>query len=517
MSYQVPGMLDDNEEVEYEQARTEVLAQAFADTAGEYFKRLKRYEDNITEAEEEIDQMKKIAVGAQIVGIVLIVGGTTLPDGNNPYLPVVGVGLLVMIVGGAYAYRKYTAAEERIEENEQNIEENEPDGEVTFVSQIGVPLYLIPYQDRHMIFDGLDAAPQTTLDLAHIDGDKLIAERERLEELQEIFKEYLTGEAAVPPEFAEKLSPGVTEHRQLERPISDQIDQMTAVAEDIDRDTIEVNVHANNTKAKSVQKFARGNLLHSNGDLMLVETDRSVAESQAVVDEIRGVEEEAISGDMLDQAREYRQRINEIATEHAERLQDNSKTVDEHFQSYVDAVAMSMHKHVCEECLEDEIKNVTEELGLVDEILETGSLGKALSDQDLDRGTDEHFTQRIREDMEERIPELDIRLREAYNTLEDLGADDGYCNVHGSVDTEEIADSGAVFGEVWRSLYYTFREPIMESADDLERDAEEARQAKEQKMIDLTQYEQIKDNVRREYQSVKSEYEAARTVEQHLG
>jgi len=36
-------------------------------------------------------------------------------------------------------------------------------------------------------------------------------------------------------------------------------------------------------------------------------------------------------------------------------------------------------------------------------------------------------------------------------------------------------------------------------------------------MIDLTQFEQIKDDVKREFEEVKSEYEAAQTVEMKLG
>ena len=47
MSYQSPGMLDGGETVDRERARTEVLARAFDDAAGEYFDRQKRYEGTV--------------------------------------------------------------------------------------------------------------------------------------------------------------------------------------------------------------------------------------------------------------------------------------------------------------------------------------------------------------------------------------------------------------------------------------------------------------------------------------
>jgi hypothetical protein len=428
------------------------------------------------------------------------------------------VGVLFGVGGLAYTYTQYTSAIERIRENERNIEENEPDGEVTFVSQVGVPMYLVPYQDRHMIFDGLKSAPKTTLELANIKGDELVAERGDFDELKRTFDEQFGDETTVSPEFADKIAPGVSDHRRLEKPLTDRIDAMTELARDIDRETVEVNVHTNNTKSKSLQTLADQGLLKSNGDLPLIETNLSIAEGKATVDEIRGVEEQAVSGDVLSQAREQRDRIDEVTAEMIDRLQQNDAAIESHLGKYASAVETMTHKHVCEECLSKRIEQVTDELNLVDEILssEAGSLGAALSDQDLDRGTDEQFTARIRSEIQERIPELDDQLKQAYNSLEDLGQGEGFCEIHGRVETRRIADSGAVFGEVWRSLYWAFREPIMDSIDDLERDAEEVRQKKEQKMIDLTQYEQIKDRAEREYQSVKSEYEAARTVEQQL-
>jgi len=515
MVYRAPGLLDGGTDVDDRKARTEVLARAFTDAAGGYFDRLERYEDNIAEAEAEIEKMKKLGAGSVVVGILLVVAGVAFLDAS---VPAIALGLLIAVAGGLYAYRQITNASERIEENEADIAANEPDGEVTFVSQVGVPLYLTPYEDRHMIFDGLDTAPQTTIDLANIDGDGLVAEGQQLEELHGIFRKYLDGESAVPPEFAGQLSPGIEDHRRMERPLTDQIDRMTAVAEDIERDTIDVNVHANDAKSASVRELAESNLLRSDGDLPLVETRRSRAECEAIVDEIRGVEEEAVSGDLLDQAVEQRDLVEEVADEHADRLQENSRTLSEHFASYADASETAVRKHVCGECLDDRVDDIIDELSLVNEILEEGgSLGRALGDADLDKGTDENFTDRIKTDIQERIPEMDAELKDAYNALEDLGTESGYCEVHGEVDTVGVADSGSVFGEVWRSLYYEFREPIMDSVEDMEKDAEEVRQNKEQKMIDLTQYEQIKDDVKRQYESVKSEYDAAQTVERQLG
>lgn len=511
--YRAPGVIDGETNVNSERARTEVLADAFSDASGEYFTRLKQYEDNIADAEDEIERMKKIGAGAVVAGLLLVFAEITL----DITVGLILAGILVALGGGAYAYKQITDAQERIEENEANIEENEPDGEVTFVSQIGVPLYLTPYGDKHMIFDGLDTAPQTTIKLANIDGETLLEEGDTLEELHEIFQKYLDDETTVPPEFAEQLSPGATEHRQLERPLTDQIDRMTAVAEDVDRDTIDVNVHANNTKSASVRKLAQNDLLRSNGHIPLVETRRSRSECEAIVDEIRGVEEEAVSGDLLNQATDQRDRVKEIANTHATRLQENIRTLGEHFGSYGSKTEAAMQKHVCQECLDDRLEDIIDELSLVSEILEDGgSLGRALGDADLDKATDEAFTERIKSDIQERIPEMEEQLKGAYNTLENLGPGGGFCDVHGQVDTVSVADSGPVFGEVWRSLYYEFREPIMNSVEDMEKDAEEVRQNKEQKMIDLTQYEQIKDDVKREFESVKSEYEAAEAVERQL-
>jgi hypothetical protein len=508
-------MLEGGSAVAHERARTEVLAKAFDDAAGGYFDRLAEYEDNISDAEAEQDRMKKYGAAAVVVGVVLAVAGLFVIE----QIVVSAVGVLVAIAGVGYAYKTYTDAEDRIEANEARIAENEPDGEVSFVSQIGVPMYLLPYQDNHMVFDGLRTASETTLDLANLDADALIEHEQELEQRKRLYDEVLADETVVSPELIEEFAPNVREHRRIEQPILEQIDVMTEVAADIDRDTISAHVCANDEKSESVAELARSGLLDSDGQLPTVETRHSMAECEAVVDEIRGVEEQAISGDMLDQAQQSRDRVDEISTELARRLQDNEKRVKEHYTAHAERVDEAVDKHVCTECLDDRIDAIADELGLVDQILssETGSLGTALSDQDLDRGTDEEFTERIREDIEAAVPELEGELRDAYNRLDDLGKDGGYCEIHGQVETEAVPDSGALFGEVWRSLYYAFRDPIMQSVDDLEQEAEDIRQNKEQKMIDLTQYEQIKDEAEQRFFEIKSDYETARNIERRLG
>lgn len=513
MSYQAPGMLDGGETVEREHARTEVLARAFDDAAGDYFDRQKRYEDNVSEAEDDRDRMKLVGGGAAVAGLALVVVGFVVMENAV----VAGVGFLAGVAVAAYAYTQYQDAEERIEANRADLRANEPDGEVTFVSQIGVPMYLVPYKDDHMVFDGLDTAPERTLDLANIDADSLLAQQDALDEQKAVYDDLLADETVVSPDRLAKFAPNAGEHRRLERPLLERVDAMTAVANDIERDTISASVCANDQKSRSIGSLARGNLLER-GDLPTVETRKSMGECEAVVDDIRGVEEQAVSGDMLDQARECRERVDGIATELGRRLQDNESTVSGHYDAHAETVDTQLHKHVCEECLADRVEAIVDELGLVDQILssEAGSLGTALSDKDLDRGTDEAFTDRIRGDIEEAVPSIDEDLKRAYNRLDALGPDSGYCAVHGDVETVPVADSGALFGEVWRSLYYAFRDPIMDSVEDLEQEAEDIRQNKEQKMVDLTQYEQIKDEAEQRYYEVKSDYEAARSVEESL-
>ncbi len=493
-----------------------MLARAFADAAGEFFERRKQYEDAIDEAEDRKDRMKVIGIGGVGVGVFLVLFGVI--GGNSPSLALIGVGLLVAAGSGGYAYKQYQEAVERIEENERNLRENEPDGEVSFVSQVSVPFYLVPYQERFMIFDGLNQAPETRLELANIDGDALTTEGERLEELMDAYEDTLGGESVVSPEFAEQFAPDVADHGRLERPLLDQMDRMTDIASDVSHDVVDVNVHANDAKSESIRRLAERGYLAEGSDLPGVPTRRSAAESEAEVDEIRGVEQEAVSGDLLSQAREQRTFVNERATAFAERLQTNEQAVTDHYDAYAETVDAAVHRHVCAECLADRVEDIDGRLDLVSEILssETGSLGAALSDRDLDEGYDGEFTEKIRNDIQREIPELSEELKRAFNTLPDMGSDGGHCEIHGDVETARVPDSGAVFGETWRSLYYAFREPIMESADDLERDAEEVRQNKEQKMIDMTQYEQIKERAERDYHQVRSDYEAAKTVERRL-
>jgi hypothetical protein len=509
-------MLGDDGPVDDRVARTEVLARAFADAAGEFFERRKQYEDAIDEAEDRKRRMKLLGAGGVGVGLLLLVFGAV--GGQSPSLPLIGLGVLLAAGSGGYAYMQYQEAIERIETNRRNIRDNEPDGEVSFVSQVTVPFYLIPYQERFMIFDGLNQAPETRLELANIDGDALTSEGECLEELIDTYDAELGGESVVSPSFAEQFAPDVAEHGQLERPLLDRIDGMTDIASDVTHDVVEVNVHANDAKSESIRTFAERGVLTEGNGLPVVPTRRSAAESEAAVDEIRGVEQEAVSGDLLSQAREQRRFVNEQATAFAERLQTNEEAVTDHYDAYSETVGAAVHRHVCAECLAERVEDIDGRLDLVSEILssETGSLGAALSDRDLDEGYDGQFTEKIRNDIQREIPELTESLKRAFNTLPDLGTGRGHCEIHGDVETARVPDSGAVFGETWRSLYYAFREPIMESAEDLERDAEEVRQNKEQKMIDMTQYEQIKERAERDYHQVRSDYEAARTVERRL-
>lgn len=530
MVYSIPGLFSGGEDVAPARARTTVLARAFSDAVGGYFERWKMYEDAIRDAEDEMERMKRLGAGGVGAGVVLVlVGGLVVGDVDG--FAIAAVGLLLAIGAAAYARMQYSDAEDRIGKNEHNIAINEPDGTVTFVSQVAVPMYLVPYADRHMVFDGLDTAPQATVNLANIDVERLAEQRGTLENRKAAYDEHLAGATVIgpdaidelPDEFAAELSPEGEDSSRIEAPLARTMRQMTRTAGDIERDTIDVNVHANNAKSASLRQLAASGALRRNGSHREIEVPRSIGECEAAVSEIRGFEELALSGDMLDQAREHRDTVDEIGTELAQRLRDSAATVGDHYAAYAEDLQTSMHKHVCPECLASRSEDLEDELDIVGEVLdaERGGLGAALSDEDLDRMADDEgdrpFTESIRADIREEIPELPDRMRAAHNTLDDLGPDGGYCEVHGSVESTAVADSGTVFGEVWRSLYYNFREPIIESADDLEREAEEVRQNKEQKMIDLAQYEQIKENVAREYYSVESEYEAAQRVEQRLG
>ena len=520
MEYQTPGLFDGEQAVEEPSARTEILAKAFEKAAGGYFERQKDYEDTIAAAEERKTKMKYLAVGAAVLGVGILAVAVV-----ETMLLVGILGVLVALAGGAYAYLKIEQAEETIKENRQQLRANDPDGRVSFVSRITAPLYLVPYQDRHMIFDGLGAAQETELRLANIDGDALAEARQDLDETKQLFDQQAAGENVMSPEFAEQLSEGVTEHRLLERPITSRIDRLTDIAGGVDYETIRINVHTDNVTARSIRALAQNGSLQQSGELPQMEVETSLRECQQAVDEIRGVEEEAVSGDILSDAKNHRQRVDELAGNLTGRLQENVDTVQTHYDAYGQESAAAVHKHVCEECLEDEMDRIDDELNLVETILspETGSFGMALSDGDLNRGADgevtvngRQFTEHIRDEVEAKIPNLNERMTEAFNTLDDIGTDNPHCQVHGSVDFRHIPDSGALFGEVWQRLYYEFQEPIMETVDDLERDAEEVRQNKEQKMIDLAQYEQIKDAAEREFHAVKNEHETARRIEREL-
>lgn len=509
---QAPGLIDDGKGANRERARTEVVASAFAEVADDYFSRQKQLEDRISNAEERARTRKLLAAGAGLLGLLIaVVAFETMGVSGAIF------GVLVGLVGGGIGYHQYQTAIDEAETARHEKRSDEPDGRVTFVSQVGVPMNLLPYGDGHLLFDGLDQAPERTLDLADIEGNALLDTQQDLVDFKRSYDQTFGGEAVASPDLVKQFAPDAEEHGQPERPLVEQLEEMTAIVRASEPDQVEADVWANDQKTESVQELLEADLLVE-GDCPMVETEQSIEESKATVDEIRGVEQEAVSGDMLEQAKSSRDTVDELASDVVERLRDTEGTVEDHYDSYSDRIRQTNKKFVCEECLDERVRTVTEELGLVDEILssESGSLGTALSDPDLNQGLDEDFRGQIREDIASELPHLHGELRRAFNRLTDLDGDDGYCESHGDVDTVPVADSGALFGEVWRSLYYDLRDPIMDSVADLEKDAEDVRQQKEQKMMDLTQYEQIKDRLERRYQETKSEYEAAKSVERQL-
>jgi len=518
MARRAPGFIADGTAVDEDRARTEILAEAFDEAAGNYFKREVDYEQAIDEAEQAQDDAKSRAILAVVGGVVAFVFLFIID------VPLFGVlGLLAGVVIGYLKYKQYVEAVNREETNRENIRQNSPDGQVTFISQIAVPAYLVGYGERHMLFDGLNQAPTTELELAQIDGDQLLRSRDEFEQVTTVLDEATTGKGVLDPDLATTLAPGSSDHRHLEKPITDRIDQLTAIVRDVQTETVPVDVHANDDISRSMRSLCRQGLLESADGTPLVETRQSLAECEQKMDEIQGVEEEAISGDMLGQARESRQLVDDSTDSIERRLERNVETTTEHYENHARTVEDSVRKFVCEECLADRVADVDDELDLVAEVLseETGSFGVALSDPDLDSDaltTDDggRFTEQIRADIEEHLPTLQEAFKNAYNTLPDLGADGDYCLKHETVDTVRVARDGHLFAEVWRSLYYEFREPIMDSVEGLERDAEDVRQNKEQKMMDLAQYEQLKDAVERDYHSVKAEHQTADTIESRL-
>lgn len=515
MAYESPGIFANGSGVSDAQARTEVLAHAFNDAAGEYFQREYQYESALEEATERRDQMK--LYGAIAVAVGLLLAGLGLVDGNTL---VALAGIAIALAGGGYAYWQYSDAEEEIANQQENLRQNRPDGSVSFVSKIGVPFYVVPYDQNHMIFDGLANAPRTSIELAHLDGDAIIDRQNELADLVDQFEDELEEETVLQPAELEELDDSVSDHREIERPITEKIDEISQIIRDTEQETIAVPVHANNNISYSISELSRAGHLHRNGTMPTVGTVQSRTECEEMVAEIRGFESEAVSGDMLDQIKRNRETVLDLTEDFVNRLANNQETVRDHFDTYEQTLHNATHKFVCKACLEEELEAVDDELKLIDEILspETGSFGIALDDPDLDKiATDGEYTfrQQIRNDIRTELPELSGELRRAYNTLPDI-ADSHYCEKHETTEPVEIPQNGHLFGEVWRSLYYDFREPIMKQTKDLEKEAEDVRQNKEQKMIDLAQYEQIVDSVEREYLSVKSEYKTAEKIARGL-
>lgn len=498
-------------EVEEGVARTEVLAKAFNEAAGGFFERWKGYEDSIREAEERRERMRWVGIVGAVIGLALAVIGVVVET-----VALSGVGVLAAIGLGGYAYMQYQEAEEEIEKNEEMIKRNQPDGSVSFVSKVHVPFYLVPYErSSYMIFDGLGSASPTSIQLSNIDGDALEERSDDLSEVKGIYDEYVSDAGVVDPEFAEKVSPNVSEHRVIEYPIVDQMNKMSEIASNPDVTEVEASVHYNNAKSKSVKGLLEGGVCKTDDGAKTVETELSMSECEEVINQIKGVEERAVSGDILNRAKRHREKIREISEEIEAKIGGNRKVVDDHYSEYADTSESLAQKAVCADCLDERVSEVADELNLVDQVLgaETGSFGAALNDEDIDE-VDTEFRRRIRDEISEELPQLEGGLLDSYNRLEDLH--DGVCDKHGDAETVRVSDVGDLFGEVWRSMYCSYRGPILDKAEDLEKEAEDIRDSKEKKMIDLSQYEQIKDSYEREYESVKSEYDAARRVEETL-
>jgi hypothetical protein len=508
-------MFADGEPVDVERARTEILGDAFNEAAGEYFERQYQYEQALEEASERRDKMRQYAGISVAIGAILALLGLI---GNIPIL--ILPGLAIAALGGGYAYLQASNAEAEIGRQQQNLEQNRPDGSVSFVSRIAVPFYLVPYDERHMVFDGLGNAPQTSVNLAHMDGQAVLQQQEELRDVVDYYAEQVEGETVLQPEEFETLDFDIQSHRQLERPVAEQIDDISSVVRDTETETIDVKIHADNEISRSIRQLSKGSHLRQNGTMPAGPTRRELSECEQVVTEMRGFEDEAASGDILEQIQENRSSVMELTKQFVDRLESNQETVADHFDGYGSIQQLGTHKHVCKECLADQVEDVDRRLNLVDEILspETGSFGVALDDPDLDRietpgeGT---FRGKIRADIRERLPELSEELKRAFNTLPDISGRE-FCAQHGETETVSIHQSGALFGSVWRNLYYSFREPIMEQTEKLEKDAEEVRQNKEQKMIDLAQYEQTRDTIENEFQKVDADYQTAKKIARRM-
>lgn len=521
MDYVTPGLFDQGDPVARERARTEVLAHAFADVAGGYFERQKDYEDAIAQAQNDRESAKRIRLVAAAAGAFVALLGLLIATQAASF----GVVVLLLGVGAAlagvwYARRQIEAAEKQIDSQRAKMEANEPDGEVKFVSQITVPFYLVPYGSKHMVFDGLGSAPETRLDLATLDGDALVDRWDDLSEVHVDYQDHIAGEDVVSPEYAAAFADDVEDHRLLEQPIADRIDDMTAVVDDMEVQEISVNVHANDRQSRSISSLAADGHLRQGSDLPSAEVSQSLSECEGIVRDIRGVEQKAVSGDMLDAARDHRENVAKIAESTLDRLEGNREATARHGTAYGDALEESVARHVCERCLAEETDRVIEELSLVNTVFSSNtSFGVALDDDDLNDAEttgDESFKQSIRTELGEFLPEPETEFARAFNRLPDLGADGGHCSRHGEVSTTAVSESGVVFGEVWRSLYYTFRDPILESAGQLEEEAENIRQHKEQQKMDLADYEQARDSYELQYKSMQSEYETAEQLEENL-
>jgi hypothetical protein len=509
MPYRTRGVFAGDESVASETARTAVLAKAFNDAAGEYFEREHEYEQGIETNREQIQSLRLVVGAAVVVGIALALVGRSLPS--------VAVGAVVALAGVGYSYLRYARLKDEIRQYQEQMAINSPDGSVSTVAQVGVPFYLVPYDEEYLIFDGLGETPTNEIELAQIDTDRLTAQQEELANLVDVYDESLHGNHVTSPEYLDEVVPDASDHRELERPLAAKIDEMRATVKHPETEQRSVAAHGTNTVAQSIASLSAADELLPETDLPELSTDPSRADWDQAVADARGLRHDALDETTLAPIREASEHARELTDPAVERLETNQEAVEAHYEAHTGIIDETTHKQTCRECLLERCDRLAEELSLLEEVLDetTGEFGATLDDPDLKEvAADGGVTaqQEVQGEITAALPTASEELRKAYNSLPDL-ADDVFCPEHGETERVSVPADGVLFGAVWRCLYDEFREGVLEAAEELESTALQRREQKEEDMVNLAQYEGISDLLEREYRNVEAQEATAAKID----
>lgn len=341
-SYTLPFMLKYGNAADEKREKAEVLSKAFSDAAGAYFH---RYND----IEKVIKSVKNKMYAFLTLGLLLCISSVIVLF----ILDNLTIGLVLLItgiisLGISYFYKSKKAKKHDEKENLY------PDETMKYLSKMYLPVYIVPYSERKsMVIDSRDLGEPVEVELENYDTDRLFSSFEDFNKAVKNYAQIRKGGELIDVEYLEEYNGSIKQEKILEKDLLDSLENINEYSHpnSWNQKIFRVNVHRPESDFNIGLNRLYGKKEMVNRPIQSFEVYTSPEEAIEGVEDLKGLEMEASSSDILDQTVRWKQSISDYIKTIESSLEDNIEEASFNYEMIRARSFDLVDRQICPKCL----------------------------------------------------------------------------------------------------------------------------------------------------------------------